>query len=122
MKKQSKGRKRKNEQPKTLEEEMLASVHGSSSMHSMTAPLSDEVVKYYHVVKALDVDCFKDKDPLTFWGDDKNSIKFPILRRIALQVLPCQPTSGDVERTASKGSLIAHSHEASESTQRQNCF
>jgi hypothetical protein len=110
MKKQSKGRKRKNEQPKTLEEEMLASVHGSSSMHSMTAPLSDEVVKYYHVVKALDVDCFKDKDPLTFWGDDKNSIKFPILRRIALQVLPCQPTSGDVERTASKGSLIVTKH------------
>lgn len=111
MKKQSKGRKRKNEQPKTLEEEMLASVHGSSSMHSMTAPLSDEVVKYYHVVKTLDVGCFiKDKDPLTFWGDFKNSVRFPILRRIALQVLPCQPTSGDVERTASKGSLIVTKH------------
>ena len=26
----------------SLEEEMLASVHGSSSTHSMTAPLSDE--------------------------------------------------------------------------------
>ena len=111
MKKQSKARKRKNEQPKTLEEEMLASVHGSSSMHSMTAPLSDEVVKYYHVVKTLDVGCFiKDKDPLTFWGDVNNSVKFPILRRIALQVLPCQPTSGDVERTASKGSLIVTKH------------
>ena len=111
MKKQSKGRKRKNEQPMSLEEEMLASVHGSSSMHSMTAPLSDEAVSYYHVAKAFDADRFaKDKDPLTFWGDVKNSVKFPILRRIALQVLPRQPTSGDVERTASKGSLIVTKH------------
>ena len=50
------------------------------------------------------------KDPLRFWGDDKNSVKFPILRRIALQVLPCQPTSGDVERTATKGTLIVTKH------------
>ena len=89
---------------------MLASVYGSSSIHSLVRPLSDEVLTYYHVVKALDMDGPKIKDPLKFWGDDKNSVKFPILRRIALQVLPCQPISGDVERTASKGSLIVTKH------------
>ena len=68
------------------------------------------MLTYYHVVKALDVSCVKVEDPLTFWGDYKNSVNFPILRRIALQVLPCQPTSGDVERTASKGSLIVTKH------------
>ena len=91
----------------SLEEETLASVHGSSSTRSMTAPLSDEAVSCRYVAKALDADRFaKDKDPLTFWGDVKSSVKLPILRRVALQALPRQPTSGDVERAASKGSLI----------------
>ena len=44
------------------------------------------------------------------WDDDKNSIKFSILRRIALQVLPCQSISGDLERTTSKGSLMFTKH------------
>ena len=104
MRKPGKGKKRKHEQPKTVEEQMLDTVAGYESAHSQVRPLTEEVVAYYHLVKALDADV--NKDPLRFWGDDKNSIKFSILHRITLQVLPCQPTSGDVERTASKGSLI----------------
>ena len=107
MRKQPIGRKRKHDQPKIMEEQMLASVASSASSHSMAKPLNEEVIAYYHQVKALVV---VRKDPMTFWGDDQNFIKFPILRRIALQVLPCQPTFGDVERTASKGSLIVTKH------------
>ena len=75
----------------------MAMVAGTVSTHSQVRPLSDKMMTYYHLVKALDA--VSSKDSLRVWGNDKNSI------RIALQVLPCQLTPGDVERTTSKGSL-----------------
>ena len=69
-------------------------------------PLQQQFRKYFDRVDSSPKENdFKLLDPLKFWNDEPNMRDLPYLHRIAMQVLPSQPTSGDVERINSLGGL-----------------
>ena len=88
----------------SAEDQAIALILGTSQQFSAVVPVTEETTKYIEAVRKED--CIK--DPLKFWF--KYQKEFPILSRVASQVLAQDATSGDQERINSRGGIYYTPH------------